>query len=97
MIQGYEQADLVQPSGRNNRGYLLYDTTAIERIRLIRKFQRMGFSRKEIYVVIDQSPDIQKNLLEKQLVVLKCKEKDIRELITEMEQWIASIHLEKEV
>ena len=47
-VQGYEKAGLVQPSGRNVRGYLIYDSAAQERICTIRRYQRLGFQIKEI-------------------------------------------------
>lgn len=50
-VQGYEKAGLVQPSGHDKHGYLLYDPAAQDRIRMIRTFQRFGFQVKEIRVL----------------------------------------------
>ena len=47
-VQGYEQAGLVTPTGKNKRGYLLYSLEEQEKIRQIKFFQEMGFSIKEI-------------------------------------------------
>ena len=47
-VQGYEQAGLVSPTGKNERGYLLYSESEQEKIKKIRFFQDMGFSLKEI-------------------------------------------------
>lgn len=47
-IQGYESAGLVAATGKNGRGYLLYDENAQEKIKRIKLFQEMGFSIKEI-------------------------------------------------
>ena len=47
-VQGYEQAGLVSPTGKNERGYLLYSEFEQEKIKKIRFFQDMGFSLKEI-------------------------------------------------
>ena len=43
-VQGYERAGLVAPTGRNRRGYLLYDEPAQEKIRKIKKINIGGIS-----------------------------------------------------
>lgn len=53
MVQGYEKAGLVLPFGRNKYGHLLYDEECVERIRLVRFYQQMGFQLKEIAGIID--------------------------------------------
>ncbi|MCI7739976.1 MAG: MerR family transcriptional regulator [Lachnospiraceae bacterium] len=62
-IQGYEKESLVSATGKNNRGYLLYDTAAQERIKKIKLYQDMGFSLKQIKLIIDDSGPILKNAL----------------------------------
>ena len=52
-VQGYERAGLVAATGKNSRGYLLYDEMAQERIRKIKLFQDLGFSIKEIGELLD--------------------------------------------
>lgn len=47
-IQGYERAGLVASSGKNGRGYLLYDSQAREKIIKVKLYQDMGFTIKEI-------------------------------------------------
>ena len=47
-VQGYEKAGLVSASGKNERGHLLYDVNAQERIKKIKLYQQLGFSIKEI-------------------------------------------------
>ncbi|MGM9913476.1 MerR family transcriptional regulator [Floccifex sp.] len=74
-IQGYEKEQLVKPSGKNNRGYLLYDQETIKRIKQIKLFQDMGFSLKEIKNIIDDSGTELKDAL------LKRKEKLNQEII----------------
>ena len=62
-IQGYEKESLVSATGKTNRGYLLYDTAAQERIKKIKLYQDMGFSLKQIKLIIDDSGPILKNAL----------------------------------
>ena len=52
-VQGYENESLVTATGKNNRGYLLYDSEAQERIKKIKLYQDMGFSRKQLKEIID--------------------------------------------
>ena len=51
-VQGYEQAGLVTPTGKNKRGYLLYSAEEQEKIRQIKFFQEMGFLLLGIYVIL---------------------------------------------
>lgn len=55
-VQGYERAGLVSASCRNERGYLLYDEEAEEKIKRIKLFQEMGFTIKEI-CELDHAPN----------------------------------------
>lgn len=50
-IQGYEDAGLVVSTGRNKYGHLLYDESAVEKIKEIKLYQDFGFSIKEIQVL----------------------------------------------
>lgn len=83
-IQGYEKAGLISPSGKNERGYLLYDKKSQERIRQIKLFQQIGFTLKEIGDIIDAKDDVQKAALVRQLEKLREKEKNIEVLIREV-------------
>ena len=58
-VQWYERAGLVTPTGRNERGHLLYDQTAREKIRQIKFFQEMGFSIKEIKEISNAPKQVQ--------------------------------------
>lgn len=83
-IQGYEKAGLISASGKNERGYLLYDEKSQERIRQIKLFQQIGFTLREIGEIIDAEGDVQKSALERQLEKLREKEKNIEVLIREV-------------
>lgn len=81
-IQGYEKAGLIISSGKNERGHLLYDETAQERIKQIKFFQQAGFSIKEIADIIDAPNSILKSALEERLQKLN-EEKNVIELLTD--------------
>ncbi len=83
-VQGYEKVGLVKPTGKTERGHLLYDERMQERIKEIRLFQQIGFTRKEIAEIIDASSDIRRVALERQLVRLKKKKEDVEALIQEV-------------
>lgn len=70
-IQGYEKANLVSASGKNEYGHLLYDIVAVNRIQKIKLYQDMGFSIKEIQTIIDGPTEILKNALEKREQILQ--------------------------
>lgn len=88
-LQGYEKAGLVSAFDTNERGHLLYDEAAKERIEQIKLFQEFGFSIKEICETIDAPNEILKSALEekicnmhkesKKIEVLVIKEKEIIE------------------
>lgn len=70
-IQGYERAGLVLPTGKNERGYLLYDEDAMERIRQIKFFQDMGFSIKEIKEISIAPRSVLKSAIEQRIMDLQ--------------------------
>ena len=76
-IQVYEQMGLVAPTGKTSRGYLLYDEKSQERIKLIRRYQGLGFSLKEVKEIIDASKDVKRKALLKRIEKLKEEGKDI--------------------
>ena len=64
-IQGYEKANLVSATGKNEYGHLLYDNTALVRIQKIKLYQDMGFTIKEIQTIIDSPNELLKDALAK--------------------------------
>ena len=62
-VQGYEKHGMVRPTGRSERGYLLYDAAAQQRIRQIKRYQEFGFQVKEIRELLQASPSILKEKL----------------------------------
>ena len=90
-VQGYEKAGLVTPIGKNKYGYLLYDAAGIERVRTIRFFQKIGFSLKEIQVLIDAPSHERKEVLCKQREKLEAHSREISELIQQIEQYLLEL------
>lgn len=80
-VQGYEKIGLVSASGRSDRGYLLYDERAFERIKQIRMFQDLGFTLKQIKEIIDMPNEQLKPIIEAQLEKRR-EEVDCLELLT---------------
>lgn len=80
-VQGYEKAGLVQASGKNKMGHLLYDMKSQERIQKIRMFQNIGFSIKDIAAIIDLPREEVFPLLEEQVKKLEKEQVRIEEQI----------------
>lgn len=70
-IQGYEKEGLIGPSGRTNRGYLLYDEKTLHRILFIKYCQNIGFSLKDISKFINKSKKVIKKKIEDQIPKLE--------------------------
>ena len=90
-VQGYEKAGLVFASGKSERGYLLYDVNAQERIKKIKFFQQLGFTIKEIQSIIDAPNDILKAALEDQIEKLKGKRVHMEHLISQAYELIKTL------
>ena len=80
-VQGYEKAGLVSASKKNERGYLLYDGSSLERIKKIKFYQQLGLTVKEIKSVINAPNDILKTVLEDRVEKLKAEKSKIEHLI----------------
>ena len=87
-VQGYEKAGLVQPSGRNERGWLLYDSAAQELIRTIRTYQRFGFPVKEIRLLLSLPPEGVKERLTAQKSLLETERAELEEALSLLNEWI---------
>lgn len=78
-VQGYEDAGLVKATRTNKYGHLLYNRRAQERIERIKFYQDMGFTIKEISLLIDAPNEVLKPALEEQVKTLMDKvDKDKR-------------------
>ena len=58
------------PTGRNERGHLLYDQLEQEKIRQIKFFQEMGFSIKEIRELSEAPANVVKEMIEERIEIL---------------------------
>lgn len=76
-IQGYENAGLVESTGKNKYGYLLYDEITIERIKIIKQYQGFGFSIKEIKNLLQVPAEEYLKILEKRLMVMQLELKQL--------------------
>lgn len=90
-IQGYEKAGLVTPSRRNKYGHLLYDETEVERIRLIRFYQQLGFQLKEIKNLLDAPASVKKTALQIQIETLERQHSQLHKLIQQAKTYIAAL------
>jgi len=86
-LQEYDRLDLVNPSGKTEAGYWLYDDEAIQRILFVQIFAEVGYERKQIKQMIDnQDFDIEKEL--KNVVeMLEEKRTKINGMINLAKQW----------
>ena len=80
-VQGYEKAGIVKSTGKNKMGYLLYDAATQERIGIIRMYQEIGFSVREIKEIIDTPKTSTIPILENQMDKLKKERSRIEEQI----------------
>ena len=86
-VQGYEKAQLVKAVSKNDRGHLLYDEKGKEKIILIKTFQNMGFSIKEIQHITSVQEEV-KVILENRIEILKMEGRRIDNMIKVAEEII---------
>ena len=90
-IQGYEKAGLVAPFGRNKYGHLLYGKLEQERIQLIRFYQQMGFSLKEIKNLLEAPDSVKKTVLQAQVKKLEAEHTRLLDVIRQAKEYIAAL------
>ena len=90
-IQGYERAGLVAAAAKNERGYLLYDQKARERIQQVKFFQEMGFSIKEIKEILDAPKEILKAAIEQRIEVLWSEVGQQKKIIHEAQELLKKL------
>ena len=90
-VQGYERAGLVSATCRNERGYLLYDEEAREKIKKIKLVQEMGFTIREI-CELDHAPHpVLKVALEIRVEKLRMEHGRVNEMIGVVEEMIRQL------
>ena len=90
-VQGYEKEGLVAPSGKNKYGHLLYGEQELERIRLIRFYQQLGFRVREIKGLLDAGGAAKKAVLQAKVAELEAEHTRQRELIRQAKEHIAAL------
>lgn len=72
-IQGYEEKGLLKSVSKNKMGHLLYDSESIEQVNLIRFYQSIGFSLREIKHFEEMDPVEFKKLMEEKIATLQAE------------------------
>ncbi|MBQ6462811.1 MAG: MerR family transcriptional regulator [Pseudobutyrivibrio sp.] len=72
-IQCYEGKGLLKAVSKNKMGHLLYDDSAIEQVNLIRFYQSIGFTLKNIKGFEKMSREEFKNLMRDKIVTLEAE------------------------
>ncbi len=96
-VQGYEKLGLVQPSGKNKYGHLLYDEYAQKRIALIKDYQKLGFKLKDIEGLIDAPDEVVEAALKMQVLKLQEECEETAALIDMAREWIKTIQRKGEI
>ncbi|MBQ9141766.1 MAG: MerR family transcriptional regulator [Lachnospiraceae bacterium] len=91
VIQGYEQAGLLKPTGKNKYGHLLYDYEAFERVKEIRFLQQLGFQLKEIKGLIDAPNEVRKEAIKSRLGDLESEMERLGQLIQEAYEYMKEL------
>ncbi len=86
IVQGYEAKKLIEPSGRNKYGHLLYDEETIKRIAFIRFSQETGLSLDDICSFIDESFEDAKEKLSRQASHLRLEKERIDFMLNQLER-----------
>ena len=80
-LQYYDTIGLLKPCEYTEKGYRLYDDTALERLQQILLFKELEFPLKEIKEIID-APDFNRSkALEQQIELLTLKKEHLEDLI----------------
>lgn len=88
IIQGYEKENLISSNGTNKMGYLLYEEGVVDRVLVIRFYQKCGLSLKEISC-LSKMPLEEKRETLKQLKTRVTKQKDETEkLLMQIDEYL---------
>ncbi len=90
-IQRYEVFGLISPSGKTNRGYLLYDEVAFNCAKRIKEYQSFGFTLNEIKKLEHTSHEERKIILQTKLDILKSDKEKLHETIKILEKEIEQL------
>ena len=87
-VQGYEYYGLIRASGRSERGYLLYDEAAVEKVKQIRFYNEIGFRIKDIPEFLALSEEEQKEQLCEKRRKLRGKGEKIQNLLVKLDEML---------
>ena len=87
-IQGYETLGLVSASGRNKYGHLLYDEIALGRIRNIKFYHDLGFTRRMTLVLLECTVEEKKRMIRERINFLNKEINRLQKMISEAENMI---------
>ena len=90
-IQGYEKSGLVAATGKNKMGHLLYDKTAVDTIKEIKRYQDCGFSLTEIKNLKSMSQTEQRQVLESKIQFLETELNRINNSISFLESYLEKL------
>lgn len=90
-VQGYETSGLVAATGKNKMGHLLYDKTAVDTIKEIKRYQDCGFSLTEIKNLKYMSQSEKQQVLESKIQFLKTEYNRINNSISFLEAHIENL------
>ena len=78
-LQYYDRIGLLNPAGRTEAGYRLYDDAALERLQQILLFRELEFPLKDIRKIL-QSPSFDRIMaLERQITLLTMKKQHLED------------------
>ena len=80
-LQYYDTIGLLKPCEYTEKGYRLYDDTALERLQQILLFKELEFPLKEIKEIIDAPNFNRSKALEQQIELLTLKKEHLEDLI----------------
>lgn len=81
-LQYYDRIGLLNPAGRTEAGYRLYDDAALERLQQILLFRELEFPLKDIQKILESSSFDRIMALEQQITLLTMKRQHLNDLIS---------------
>ena len=84
-VQGYEKYGLISPCGKTNRCYLLYNQSAVAKVKHVRALQNYGFKIREIKEYFESTEDKQRIMLKQKHIELNQKHSKLVSYIKEIE------------
>lgn len=90
-LRFYEEAGLLAPSGRSERGYRLYCNADADRLQEILLLRRCGVAVRDIGPLLSTSPAERAELLARHLVRLRDEQRRLARLIATVERTLATL------